>query len=259
VIKKGCFILRTPIIAGNWKMNKNPQETQEFLEGIKGKLPDASVVESVIAAPAIDLNTLIQFSKDEQLKTAAENCYFEDEGAFTGETSPKALSEMGVNYVVIGHSERRQYFKETDEDINKKAKAIFKNNMKPIICCGETLEQREAGETNEWVAGQVTNALKDLSAEQVANTVIAYEPIWAIGTGKTASSDQAQEVCHVIRETVAKLYDQTVADKVRIQYGGSVKPANIAELMSKEDIDGGLVGGASLDPESFLQLVNYQG
>jgi triosephosphate isomerase len=251
--------LRTPIIAGNWKMNKNPQETQEFLEGIKGKLPDASVVESVIAAPAIDLNTLVQFSKDEQLKTAAENCYFEDEGAFTGETSPKALSEMGVNYVVIGHSERRQYFKETDEDINKKAKAIFKNNMKPIICCGETLEQREAGETNEWVAGQVTNALKDLSAEQVANTVIAYEPIWAIGTGKTASSDQAQEVCHVIRETVAKLYDQTVADKVRIQYGGSVKPANIAELMSKEDIDGGLVGGASLDPESFLQLVNYQG
>ncbi len=240
-------------------MNKNPQETQEFLEGIKGKLPDASVVESVIAAPAIDLNTLVQFSKDEQLKTAAENCYFEDEGAFTGETSPKALSEMGVNYVVIGHSERRQYFKETDEDINKKAKAIFKNNMKPIICCGETLEQREAGETNEWVAGQVTNALKDLSAEQVANTVIAYEPIWAIGTGKTASSDQAQEVCHVIRETVVKLYDQTVADKVRIQYGGSVKPANIAELMSKEDIDGGLVGGASLDPESFLQLVNYQG
>lgn len=251
--------MRTPIIAGNWKMNKNPQETQEFLEGIMGKLPDASVVESVIAAPAIDLNTLVQFSKDEQLKTAAENCYFEDEGAFTGETSPKALSEMGVNYVVIGHSERRQYFKETDEDINKKAKAIFKNNMKPIICCGETLEQREAGETNEWVAGQVTNALKDLSAEQVANTVIAYEPIWAIGTGKTASSDQAQEVCHVIRETVAKLYDQTVADKVRIQYGGSVKPANIAELMSKEDIDGGLVGGASLDPESFLQLVNYQG
>lgn len=251
--------MRTPIIAGNWKMNKNPQETQEFLEGIKGKLPDASVVESVIAAPAIDLNTLVQFSKDEQLKTAAENCYFEDEGAFTGETSPKALSEMGVNYVVIGHSERRQYFKETDEDINKKAKAIFKNNMKPIICCGETLEQREAGETNEWVAGQVTNALKDLSAEQVANTVIAYEPIWAIGTGKTASSDQAQEVCHVIRETVAKLYDQTVADKVRIQYGGSVKPANIAELMSKEDIDGGLVGGASLDSESFLQLVNYQG
>ena len=166
---------------------------------------------------------------------------------------------MGVNYVVIGHSERRQYFGETDEDINKKAKAIFNNNMTPIICCGETLEQREAGETNEWVAGQITNALKDLTAEQVAASVIAYEPIWAIGTCKTASSDQAQEVCHVIRETVAKLYDQTVADKVRIQYGGSVKPANIAELMDKEDIDGGLVGGASLDPESFLELVNYKG
>lgn len=251
--------MRTPIIAGNWKLNKSPKETQEFVDAIAGKLPAASKVETVIAAPAVDLPALVAFAKNSELKTAAENCYFEDEGAFTGETSPKVLSEMGVDYVVIGHSERRGYFHETDEDINKKAKAIFRNNMTPIICCGETLEQREAGETNEWVAGQVTNALKDLSAEQVANTVIAYEPIWAIGTGKTASSDQAQEVCHVIRETVAKLYDQTVADKVRIQYGGSVKPANIAELMSKEDIDGGLVGGASLDPESFLQLVNYQG
>ncbi|GEP19996.1 triose-phosphate isomerase [Pediococcus argentinicus] len=251
--------MRTPIIAGNWKMNKNPEETQAFLEAIKGKLPESSVVESVIAAPAIDLNALTWFSKDEPLKTAAENCYFEDEGAFTGETSPKALSEMGIDYVVIGHSERRQYFKETDEDINKKAKAIFRNNMLPIICCGETLEQREAGETNAWVAGQITNALKDLTAEQVASSVLAYEPIWAIGTGKTASSDQAQEVCHVVRETVAKLYNDEVAGKVRIQYGGSVKPANIAELMSKEDIDGGLVGGASMDPESFLQLVNFKG
>lgn len=251
--------MRTPIIAGNWKMNKNPEETQAFLEAIKGKLPDASVVESVIAAPAIDLNALVWFSKDENLKTAAENSYFEDEGAFTGETSPKALSEMGVDYVVIGHSERRQYFHETDEDINKKAKAILRNNMTPIVCCGETLEQREAGETNDFVAGQITNALKDLSADQVASLVIAYEPIWAIGTGKTATSDQAQEVCHVVRETVAKLYNDEVAGKVRIQYGGSVKPANITELMGKEDIDGGLVGGASLDPESFLQLVNYKG
>lgn len=240
-------------------MNKNPEETQAFLEAIKGKLPDANVVESVIAAPAIDLNALVWFSKDENLKTAAENSYFEDEGAFTGETSPKALSEMGVDYVVIGHSERRQYFHETDEDINKKAKAIFRNNMTPIVCCGETLEQREAGETNDFVAGQITNALKDLSADQVASLVIAYEPIWAIGTGKTATSDQAQEVCHVVRETVAKLYNDEVAGKVRIQYGGSVKPANIVELMGKEDIDGGLVGGASLDPESFLQLVNYKG
>lgn len=249
--------MRTPIIAGNWKMNKNPQETQEFLEGIKGKLPDASVVESVIAAPAIDLNTLVQFSKDEQLKTAAENCYFEDEGAFTGETSPKALSEMGVNYVVIGHSERRQYFKETDEDINKKAKAILKNNMLPIICCGETLEQREAGKAEDWVTGQIEAAVKGISADDLAKSVIAYEPIWAIGTGKTATADQAQEMVHVIREKVASLYDADTADKVRILYGGSVKPANVKELMAKEDIDGGLVGGASMEPESFIALANF--
>ncbi|MCX2454708.1 triose-phosphate isomerase [Lacticaseibacillus nasuensis] len=250
--------MRTPIIAGNWKMNKNPQETQEFLAGVKGKLPSADQVETVIAAPAIDLNALTWFAKDEPLKTAAENCYFEDEGAFTGETSPKALSEMGIDYVVIGHSERRQYFGETDEDVNKKAKAIFRNNMLPIICCGETLAQREAGQTMDWVAGQVKNALADLSADQVASLVIAYEPIWAIGTGKTATSDQAQEVCAHIRQTVAALYDQTVADKVRIQYGGSVKPANVKDLMSKPDIDGGLVGGASMDPESFLALAHFQ-
>lgn len=250
--------MRTPIIAGNWKMNKNPQETQEFLEGIKGKLPDASKVETVIAAPAIDLNALTWFSKDESLKTAAENCYFEDEGAFTGETSPKALSEMGIDYVVIGHSERRQYFKETDEDINKKAKAIFRNNMLPIICCGETLEQREAGDAESWVAGQIKAALDGLSAEQVSSLVIAYEPIWAIGTGKTATADQAQEMCAHIRKTVASLYNEQTAENVRIQYGGSVKPANVKELMSKEDIDGGLVGGASMDPESFLALAHFQ-
>ncbi|GKQ43026.1 triosephosphate isomerase [Companilactobacillus sp. RD055328] len=249
--------MRTPIIAGNWKMNKNPQETQAFLDAIAGKLPDSSKVESVIAAPAIDLNALVWFSKDEELKTAAENCYFEDEGAFTGETSPKALSEMGLDYVVIGHSERRDYFHETDEDINKKAKAIFRNNMLPIICCGESLETREAGKEVEWVVNQIKAALDGLTAEQVSKSVIAYEPIWAIGTGKTATSDQAQEMCHEIRMAVKDLYDGDTADKVRIQYGGSVKPANVQELMSKEDIDGGLVGGASMDPESFLQLVNF--
>ncbi|GEL14670.1 triosephosphate isomerase [Pediococcus cellicola] len=249
--------MRTPIIAGNWKMNKNPKETTEFVNAVKDQLPESNKVESVIGAPAVDLQALLDAAKGSNLKVAAENCYFEDEGAFTGETSPKVLSEMGVDYVIIGHSERRQYFKETDEDINKKAKAIFANNMLPIICCGETLEQREAGQTNDWVSGQITNALKGLSAEQVASLVIAYEPIWAIGTGKTASSDQAQEVCQVLRETVAKLYDQTTADKVRIQYGGSVKPANVKELMGKEDIDGGLVGGASLVPDSFLELVRF--
>ncbi|WP_412988602.1 triose-phosphate isomerase [Pediococcus siamensis] len=249
--------MRTPIIAGNWKMNKNPKETTEFVNAVKDQLPESSEVEAVIGAPAVDLQALLDAAKGSNLKVAAENCYFEDEGAFTGETSPKVLSEMGVDYVIIGHSERRQYFKETDEDINKKAKAIFANNMLPIICCGETLEQREAGQTNDWVSGQITNALKGLSAQQVASLVIAYEPIWAIGTGKTATSDQAQEVCQVLRETVAKLYDQTTADKVRIQYGGSVKPANVKELMGKEDIDGGLVGGASLVPDSFLELVHF--
>ncbi|WP_461218792.1 triose-phosphate isomerase [Lapidilactobacillus salsurivasis] len=250
--------MRTPIIAGNWKMNKNPQETQAFLEAIKGQLPDPAQVESVIAAPAIDLNALVWFSKDSALKVAAENCYFEDEGAYTGETSPKALAEMGVDYVVIGHSERRQYFHETDEDINKKAKAIFRNQMLPIICCGETLETREAGHEVDWVVGQIKAALAGLSAEEVSKLVIAYEPIWAIGTGKTASSDQAQEMCHEIREAVKSLYNEQTAENVRIQYGGSVKPANVKELMAKPDIDGGLVGGASMIPESFLALVNYQ-
>lgn len=165
---------------------------------------------------------------------------------------------MGVDYVVIGHSERRDYFHETDEDINKKAHAIFRNDLTPIICCGESLETREAGKAEEWVANQVTAALKDLSAEQVASLVIAYEPIWAIGTGKTATADQAEEICAVVRKTVADLYDETVADKVRVQYGGSVKPANVKELMAKENIDGGLVGGASLVPDSYLQLVNYK-
>lgn len=250
--------MRIPIIAGNWKMNKNPQETQAFLDGIKGQLPDPKQVESVIAAPAIDLTTLTAFAKNEPLGVGAENCYFEDEGAYTGETSPKALAEMGIDYVVVGHSERRQYFHETDEDVNKKAKAIFRHQMTPIICCGETLEQRQADQTADWIKGQVKGALDGLTADQVAHLVIAYEPIWAIGTGKTATSEQAQEVCQLIRETVASLYDEKTAESLRIQYGGSVKPANVKELMAKPDIDGGLVGGASLDPKSFLALVHYQ-
>ncbi|RHW50093.1 triose-phosphate isomerase [Bombilactobacillus bombi] len=250
--------MRTPIIAGNWKLNNNPEDTTKFVNAVKDQLPDSNKVESVIAAPAVDLPALLAAAKGSNLHTAAENCYFENSGAFTGETSPQVLNEMGINYVVIGHSERRDYFHETDEDINKKAHAVLDNQMTPIICCGETLETREAGKTEEWVQNQVTAALKELSAQQVAGLVIAYEPIWAIGTGKTATSDQAQEICHVIRETVKDLYDATTSDNVRIQYGGSVKPANVKDLMSKPDIDGGLVGGASLEPESFLQLVNYQ-
>ncbi len=251
------IFVRTPIIAGNWKMNMNPEQTAEFVKAVKDKLPKATEVESVIAAPAVDLPALLENAKGSELKVAAENCYFEDEGAFTGETSPKVLKEMGVDYVIIGHSERRDYFHETDEDINKKAHAIFNNGMTPIVCCGESLETREAGKAEEWVQAQVKAALKDLTAEQVSNLVIAYEPIWAIGTGKTATSDQAEEICAVVRKTVADLYDQDVADKVRIQYGGSVKPANVKELMAKPNIDGGLVGGASLVPESYLELVNF--
>ncbi len=251
------IFVRTPIIAGNWKMNMNPEQTAEFVKAVKDKLPKATEVESVIAAPAVDLPALLENAKGSELKVAAENCYFEDEGAFTGETSPKVLNEMGVDYVIIGHSERRDYFHETDEDINKKAHAIFNNGMTPIVCCGESLETREAGKAEEWVEAQVKAALKDLTAEQVSNLVIAYEPIWAIGTGKTATSDQAEEICAVVRKTVADLYDQGVADKVRIQYGGSVKPANVKELMAKPNIDGGLVGGASLVPESYLELVNF--
>lgn len=250
--------MRTPIIAGNWKLHMNPEQTVEFVNAVKGKLPDPSKVESVIAAPAVDLDALIKASEGSNLSVAAENCYFEDEGAFTGETSPKVLKEMGVKYCIIGHSERRDYFHETDEDINKKAKAIFRNGLLPIICCGESLETREAGKEEEFVVAQIKKALDGLTSEQVSSLVIAYEPIWAIGTGKTATSDQAEEMCKTIRESIAKLYNEETAENVRIQYGGSVKPANVKELMAKPNIDGGLVGGASLEVESFLSLVNYQ-
>ena len=249
---------RTPIIAGNWKLHMNPEQTTEFVDAVKDKLPDPSKVESLICAPTVDLDALRKAAKGSNLHIGAENCYFEDEGAYTGETSPKVLKEMGMDYVIIGHSERRGYFHETDEDINKKAKAIFANGLKPIICCGESLETRQANKQEDWVVAQIKAALDGLTAEQVSSLVIAYEPIWAIGTGKTASSDQAEEMCKTIRETVKDLYNEETAENVRIQYGGSVKPANVKELMSKPDIDGGLVGGASLKPESYLELVNYQ-
>ncbi|MDF7672379.1 triose-phosphate isomerase [Lactobacillus sp. ESL0701] len=250
--------MRTPIIAGNWKLHMNPEQTTEFVDAVKGKLPESTKVEALICAPAVDLENLAQAAKGSNLKVGAENAYFEDEGAFTGETSPKVLKEMGMDYCIIGHSERRGYFHETDEDINKKAKALLANGITPIICCGESLQRREANQQEEWVVGQIEEALKGLSAEQVASLVIAYEPIWAIGTGKTASSDQAEEMCKTIRDTVKNLYNEETAANVRIQYGGSVNPDNVKELMAKPDIDGGLVGGASLKPDSFLALVNYQ-
>lgn len=246
---------RKPIIAGNWKMNKTASEASEFVEAVKNNIPSADLVDSVIGAPALFLESIKRLSEGTELRAAAQNCYFEDEGAFTGETSPKALADLNVEYVIIGHSERREYFGETDEDINKKAKAIFNNGMVPIICCGETLEQREAGETDEFVAGQVKAALEGLSEDQIASLVVAYEPIWAIGTGKSSSAELANETCGVVRRAIAEVTSDEVAEKVRIQYGGSVKPNNIAEYMAQEHIDGALVGGASLEADSFLELL----
>ncbi len=248
---------RKPIIAGNWKMNKNPQEAQAFVELVADKLPSNHLVDVAVAAPAVDLSAVLWFSKDSELKVAAQNCYFEDSGAYTGETSPKVLAEMGLDYVVIGHSERRDYFKETDEDINKKAKAIFANNLVPIICCGETLETYESGKAVEVVGAQVSAALKGLTVDQVASSVIAYEPIWAIGTGKSATQEDAQKMCKAVRDVVAADFSQEVADKVRVQYGGSVKPENIADYMACPDVDGALVGGASLEADSFLALLDF--
>lgn len=247
--------MRKPIIAGNWKMNKTVAEAIEFVNAVKDRLPSEDVVDSVIGAPALLLNGVKHFSTGSVLKTAAQNCYFEDEGAFTGETSPKSLAALGVDYVIIGHSERRDYFHETDEDINKKAHAIFRNEMLPIICCGETLEQYESGKAVDVVSNQVSKALKGLTADQVAVSVIAYEPIWAIGTGKSATQDDAQKMCKAVRDVIAKDFGQEVADKIRVQYGGSVKPENIKEYMACPDVDGALVGGASLQPDSFIALL----
>ncbi|MGY3777315.1 triose-phosphate isomerase [Isobaculum melis] len=247
--------MRKPIIAGNWKMNKTASEAKAFAEAVKNNIPSNTQVDSVIGSPALFLQELMASSKGTELKIAAQNCYSENAGAFTGETSPAALADLGVQYVIIGHSERREYFHESDADINKKAHAIFANGMTPIFCCGETLETYEAGQTAEWIENQITAGLVGLSNEQVASMVIAYEPIWAIGTGKSADATIADEICGVVRNTVAKLYGKEVSDRVRIQYGGSVKPENIAEYMAKENVDGALVGGASLEPASFLALL----
>jgi triosephosphate isomerase len=248
--------MRKPIIAGNWKMNLTASEAKAFAEAVKNNIPSNDTVDSVIGSPALFLETLVDAAKGTDLKISAQNCYWENSGAFTGETSPAALADLGVDYVIIGHSERREYFHETDEDINKKAKAIFANGLTPILCCGESLETYEAGKTAEWIEGQITAGLADLTDAQVSSLVIAYEPIWAIGTGKSADATIADEICGVVRQTVAKLYGSEVASAVRIQYGGSVKPENIAEYMAKENVDGALVGGASLQTDSFLALLD---
>ncbi len=247
--------MRKPIIAGNWKMNKVASEAKSFVEEVKGLVPNADHVDSVVCAPALFLESLVQQVKGSDLKIGAQNMYFEENGAFTGEISPVALKDLDVSYVILGHSERREMFAETDETVNKKTLAAFKHGLTPIVCCGETLEEREAGKTNELVGDQVKKALQGLSDDQVKQTVIAYEPIWAIGTGKSSSAEDANEVCAHIRKVVAEQFSSDVAEAVRIQYGGSVKPENIKEYMAQSDIDGALVGGASLEAQSFLQLL----
>ncbi|WP_313892978.1 triose-phosphate isomerase [Psychrobacillus sp.] len=247
--------MRKRVIAGNWKMYKTLTEAKDFVEQLKGKQVDSSKVEAVICAPPLFLDQLVQATKGTFMSVGAQTMHEEKEGAFTGEVSAHQLKDLGVSYVVIGHSERRQYFNETDSSVNKKVKAAFANELTPIICVGETLEQREQNETEQIVSNQVMAALEGLSEENVVRSIIAYEPIWAIGTGKTATADDANDVCQAIRETILDGFGEEVASSVRIQYGGSVKPENIEELLSKEHIDGALVGGASLQAESFFQLV----
>lgn len=248
--------MRKPIIAGNWKMFKTFEEAVEFAEILREKVPSEEKVDAVICAPALYLPTLVDVALETDLAIGAQNMHYENEGAFTGEISPTQLASINVDYVILGHSERREYFNETDEAVNKKVRAAITNGIVPIICCGETLEERESGKTEEKVASQVTAALEGFTSEEVNHMVIAYEPIWAIGTGKTATADDANTVCGKIREVVEGLYGNETAESIRIQYGGSVKPDNIEELLSKEHIDGALVGGASLDIDSYLALLN---
>ncbi|MDF2986884.1 MAG: triosephosphate isomerase [Eubacterium sp.] len=246
---------RKTIAAGNWKMNKTAKEAVAFVNELKASIADASN-EVVVGVPFVCLPGVIEAVKGSNIKVAAQNMHWEEKGAFTGEVSGPMLADLGVDYVIIGHSERREYFGETNEMINKKAHAIFKYGMTPIICCGETLTQREQGVTADHVRYQIKVALLGLTPEQVKKTVIAYEPIWAIGTGKTATNEQANEVCTIIRELVCELYGEEVAEQVRIQYGGSVNAKNAAELFEMSDIDGGLVGGASLKVDEFTVIAN---
>lgn len=247
--------MRTPIIAGNWKMNKTIDEAIQLVNDIKNNLKEE--VETVVCVPFTALNEVKKIISGTKLKLGAQNMHWEESGAFTGEISPLMLKEIGVDYVIIGHSERRQYFNETDETVNKKIKSALKHNIIPIVCVGEALEQREDNIEKEVVKSQVLKAFKDISEEDMVKIVIAYEPIWAIGTGKTATKEEANDMISFIRTIIMDKYDRGVSDKVRIQYGGSVKPSNITEIMNQSDIDGALVGGASLKAEEFIKLISF--
>lgn len=247
---------RRKIIAGNWKMNMTPTEAVELINVLKPLVAteDADVV---CCVPAIDIIPVVEACKGSNIEVGAENMYFEEKGAYTGEIAPNMLTDAGVKYVIIGHSERREYFAETDETVNKKVLKAFEHGLTPIICCGESLTQREQGITIDWIRQQIKIAFLNVTADQAKTAVIAYEPIWAIGTGKVATTEQAQEVCGAIRACIKEVYDEATAEAIRIQYGGSVSAASAPELFAQPDIDGGLVGGASLKAD-FGKIVNYK-
>ena len=247
---------RRKIIAGNWKMNMTPTEAGALVETLK-PLVKTEEADVVFCVPAIDIIPVVKACEGTNIAVGAENMYFEESGAYTGEIAPNMLTDAGVNYVVLGHSERREYFAETDETVNKKVLKAFEHGITPIICCGESLTQRKQGIYIDWIRMQIKIAFQNVTADQAKTAVIAYEPIWAIGTGETATSDQAEEVCKAIRDCIAEVYDDATAAEIRIQYGGSVNAGNAAELFAKPDIDGGLVGGASLKPD-FGKIVNYK-
>ena len=249
---------RKTIIAGNWKMNKTASETKKFAEELKAIMPRAKWCDVVVCVPAVNIPTAIKAFKDVRVSVGAENVFYEKSGAFTGEVSADMLKDLGVKYVIIGHSERRQYFGETDFTVNKKVLAALETGLHPIICVGESLEQRELGITMELIALQIKSALAGVSADKLRKCVIAYEPIWAIGTGKTATAEQAAEVCTYIRSLIRAQYGARIARSVTIQYGGSMKGSNAHELLSHEDIDGGLIGGASLDPKALMEIVHAE-
>ena len=246
---------RKKIIAGNWKMNMTPSEAVALVNELKPLVVNDEV-DVVFCVPAIDIIPAMEAAKGTNIQIGAENMYFEEKGAYTGEISPNMLNDAGVKYVIIGHSERREYFAETNKTVNKKVLKAFEHGITPIICCGESLTQREQGITIDWIRQQIKIAFLNVTADQAKTAVIAYEPIWAIGTGKVATTEQAEEVCAAIRACIGEIYDEATAQAIRIQYGGSVSAASAPELFAQPDIDGGLVGGASLKPD-FGKIVNY--
>ena len=247
---------RKTIIAGNWKMNKTPAATRQLIEELKPLVSKAKWCDIVLCVPFVDIPNAIKATKGAKIAIGAQNMHYEASGAYTGEISADMLTELGVKYVIIGHSERRQYFAETDATVNLKVRAALKAGLRPIVCVGETLEQRDLGITIEHIRLQVKSALSGVDSTNIKRIVIAYEPIWAIGTGRTATSDQAEEVCGAIRDCIREMYGARVARSVTIQYGGSMNASNAAELLSKPNVDGGLIGGASLKPIDFATIVN---